>query len=237
MSASSSELNATYTLRIVRGATRFPERPLTDDRILIGGGSNCHLQLGGGVPILHSVLVRQDQEFWIEAVVGDPPLFVNGQHVRQSIIRPDDAVDLAGFQFQIIKSASDGIAAPVPAFDQLKDLTAEQIVDRLEDEMGALTSLEERRRQGAEALVAAARAAGGETTSHDASAPIETDIHGLIEVLRQRAAELDRREAALQSHAERLERTQQELGAQVEKVVESLGTENAVAAGDVKLTA
>lgn len=84
-------------IEIRGGRTRFPRRPITGDRLLIGSGSNCHLQLGGGMPMAHSVISRGPEGWLIEALVAEPRLIVRGEATRKATLQDGDVVQLGPF--------------------------------------------------------------------------------------------------------------------------------------------
>ncbi len=88
-------------LEVRRGRTHFPQRPLTSSRILIGSGTNCHLQLGGDVPMLHSLLVLDEEHWTLDVIAPEPTLFVNGEVCRHRELCIGDRIQLADFEFAL----------------------------------------------------------------------------------------------------------------------------------------
>lgn len=209
-----SDSSTSFVLLVERGQTRFPERPVDRDRYLIGAGSNCQLQLGGEMPILHSIIVPEGDHLWIDAVVPNPPLIVNGNAVRESELHVGDVLEIGEFVFSVaIGRVSQARAVPQPS----SALSANELVDALDAELKALEQIDSTRATGAAALLAAAG-----TVAVSAASPA-TD--GLDRMLQERARDLDRREAALQAVAEKLERAQQDLQRQIALLAEQLGRE------------
>ena len=89
-------------LQISRGGTRFPLRPVCTSRFLIGAGTNCHLQLGGDIPQLHSLLLREFDGWTIEAIAPEPVLQVNGSDTRRCRLEPDDVVTIGPFELRLV---------------------------------------------------------------------------------------------------------------------------------------
>lgn len=148
--------DVTHTLRVTRGGTRFPERPIDTERFLIGAGSNCHLKLGGGIGILHSVVVVRGDVLWIDALISDPPLMVNGKKVRDGELKHGDVIEIGPFQFQLCKKALEPRnEEPVEEMEpeSLEDLSAEELVDRLGEELEQLETIAETQDMGFEALL------------------------------------------------------------------------------------
>lgn len=161
-----SEINDWLEVR--RGRTRFPCRPLNSSRYLIGSGSNCHLQLGGTVPMLHSLLVHRDERWTVEVVAPEPTLLVNGESCRHRHLCVGDCIRLAGFEF-VLCTAEGGVPKPdqrkphhqMFASTSLEEdtagLTASQLLERMEQEIAVVEEFEENRRRGAISLLDAAR--------------------------------------------------------------------------------
>ena len=168
-------------LEIRRGKTNFPLRPISGDRFLIGAGSHCHLQLGGEhVPMLHSLLVIQGHTASLEAVVPAPPLLVNGAACRQVELSDEDTVMIGEFEFVFHRLLSNEPQAQVsvnePAIpfeaEQLAQLSAAELVSRLEQEAASIGDYQIRREMGAAALLDAALRHGEGT--HPAIVPMAT---------------------------------------------------------------
>ncbi len=113
--------------------------------MLIGSGSNCQLQLGGGMPMAHSVIAESPSGWAIEALQPEPPLLVDGQRVRQSALVDGSAVQIGPFQFvlHLPAVAAQELLAPVPVAETvalaaqpawtetLDSLPAEELLDGL----------------------------------------------------------------------------------------------------------
>ena len=224
-----------YVLKVARGSTQFPTRPISCERFLIGGGSNCQLRLGGDTPMLHSIIITRNDRLWIDAVVPAPALIVNGQAVREAALGEGDSVEIGEFRFEI------GLGAPVkqsqPVAEKreidlnetLAESSAEQLVDFIDAELRQLQDVAAQQEMGARALLEAAK-------SVDPQADRES-IHALVEQLRQRAAELEARDLELADHAERLEQTQRELQEQLEIITDELNDSDSDEPPQLRLTA
>lgn len=219
-----------YFLRIERGRTRHPERPITVDRFLIGAGSNCHLQLGGEMPILHSILVPVDEALWIDAVAPEPRLYVNRKHVQDGPLFAGDLVEIGDFVFSVGERVLDLPQFPeIDVADEnvdLEELTAEDLADLLREEIRQIEELEASRISGLNALLQAAQAESQQTQPEFlesqtpvsvASSPLNPPL--VAEDLDKRAAELDLREAALAERAEQLLRAQERLESYLQQLV------------------
>jgi len=148
-------VDSRFFLVIERGRSRFPRRPINQERFLIGGGTNCQLQLGGEIPMLHSIILNESESLWIDAVVAEPPLLVNGQKIREGELRHGDVIQIGSFLFSVDRcEVAPTIAQEVPA----PEITVEYL-QYLSTELERLEQVARGRELGAQALVSAARAA------------------------------------------------------------------------------
>jgi predicted component of type VI protein secretion system len=152
-------------LEVRRGLTRAPRREILGRRFLIGAGSNCQLQLGGGdVPILHSILLVEEDGAHIDAVVATPQLLVNGRPQRSADLRDGDVFTIGKFEFQVhvplptgaLQSAAGQEPPPAAAADP-GQLSATELVALIEGEEELVSQFETARRNGAAALLDAVR--------------------------------------------------------------------------------
>ncbi len=137
-------------IEILGGRTRFPRRPIRGDRLVIGAGSHCHLQLGGRMPMVHSVLSRGREGWIIEALVAEPDLKVRGETTRRTSLNDGDQIQVGPFRLVAhlpagVEPAS--LPSPGPAEQpeldfptRAGDLSAEELVDELTTELTAAVS-------------------------------------------------------------------------------------------------
>lgn len=147
-------------LEVRRGRTRARRRPVRSRRFLIGAGSNCQLQLGGEeIPILHSILLVDDEGAHIDAVVSSPELLVNGIPQRAADLHDGDVFSIGRFEFAV--NVPDQFAASQAAVDELplddaadvETMSAAELVARIEREQAAVERFENSRSEGAAALL------------------------------------------------------------------------------------
>ncbi len=155
-------------LEIRRGRTKFPHRPLTASRCLIGSGTNCHLQLAGDVPLLHSLLVLDEGRWTLEVIAPEPKLFINGEASRHRELCVGDCIQLGDFEFALCRGEG-GPQEPAPRRlhhrqfpsgsdrDVAARLTAAELVERMESELDVMLEFDEGRRECARALLEAIR--------------------------------------------------------------------------------
>lgn len=226
-----------FLLRVERGRTAFPDRPVHPERFLIGAGSNCHLQLGGDFPILHSIVIPRGDDLWIDAIVPAPMLLINGQPVRESVLKQGDVIEIGEFVFTVHKkepaeSGAQTCETEAPAPDRM---SAAELVEQIEGEMARLENVEADREQGAQALLETLLH-GGHSEAAESSGP-HASLHRLFEELEDRARQLDQREQRLQEHAKRLEQAQRQLQEQLALLHGQLDATSQDEAADLRLTA
>lgn len=150
-------------LEITRGRTRFRSRPVAGPRFLIGAGVTCDLRLGGTeIPVLHSIINVSGNEIHLEAVAPNPVLIVNGRGVREVELSDGDVIGIGDIELRARLTvhhspagiqAADVPAAVVEADDvSLADLSAAELIERIETEERMVEEFEEGRLNGARAL-------------------------------------------------------------------------------------
>lgn len=190
-------------LEITRGRTQHRVRPIRSDRFLIGSGEWCQLRLGGDTPALHSVLVNKNGMLTIEAIASEPALLVNGQCVESAELHDGDELSVGSISM-ILHGESDGLADPLMqpidieallALDQpaesIPELSASEIVDRLEIDMALVATWEDGREDAAESLIdAAARVRRSVDEQADRPRRILRELETAVESLNKIAADL-----------------------------------------------
>lgn len=155
--------NPMLYLEIVRGATRFPNRPVYEGVFLIGSGSNCDLRLGGpDTPAVHSVVRAEPGNVHIESLSRKPVLRVNGHPCERIELRSGDRIQIGSIQmvakFQTVPAAP-SMTVEEPAVQDLSAMSAEQLIGLLEEDLALVENDQQRRETGAEMLLEAARQA------------------------------------------------------------------------------
>jgi hypothetical protein len=71
--------------------------PLLSERVTIGGGKGCDVRLTHPDLDATEIEVRRDGSAWrARSMLDGARLLVNGEHVQERLLRPNDAIDLAG---------------------------------------------------------------------------------------------------------------------------------------------
>lgn len=145
----------TDCLEVRDGETADRMRPLVSDRVLIGSGSTCQLQIvADEVAMVHATLTRVTAStgsgWMLEAIAAHPAVLVNGTPIRQCELSHGDLIGLAGVNLELVCA---NMAASVPMAESIADepplatdpsmMTAAELVDALDREMQLVSELEE----------------------------------------------------------------------------------------------
>jgi hypothetical protein len=122
--------------------------------------------LGGGIPVLHSLIHRDGNEVWIEGIASSPALEVNGERRKTARLVDGDRICIGPFEFQIVIPAVAAVqpGSSVDTSDQNaitpcadspspQSLTAAELVEQIEREQARVEQFESRQRMGADALM------------------------------------------------------------------------------------
>jgi hypothetical protein len=208
----SSSQPARLWVEVRRGRTRAPRRAVKSERFLIGAGSNCQLQLGGDdIPILHSILLVNEEGAHIDAVVPWPQLIVNGTPQRTADLHDGDQFTIGKFEFAVHEQrpAAAGQALAMAA-----------IVERIERDQRQVQQFETARESGALALLQAAKQAARD---REGDSPVSADellreLQDLSRELDRRARLLAQREAECAERAANLLKVHDEISDQMEQI-------------------
>lgn len=251
-------------LEICRGRTRFPQRPISGPRFFIGSGPSCDLQLGGeDFPAIHSLIQIRENGVWFETLAATPPVRINGEQTHGEWLRDGDRIEIGAFQFlahllPMLPPIAIGEASarstdvaegtfPRRAVEDLSELSASELADRLDADMHLVEHHERGRQAGGQALLQALRRrtletpqpaaarpqpapwAASATSSASAAAQREfqaeldrlcKDLEELTTTLERRSETISQREYQFASAAESLLETQRQLVNQLEVALE-----------------
>ena len=254
-----------YSLEITKGKTEFPIRPLQDNRLTIGAGSCCGLQLAGhDMPILHTVIQIDNQDVMIKAISPQPKLLLNGTPIHGSTLSDGDLITIGPIEFkfhltcpQTVTSISSAGLSGSPLETSvhitpdkrdhsmtnettLKDLSASELVDLLEQDFQLIEQFESRREQGAAALLSHIHQTkeeqdeqleAQESLSELEQFELLSDLEGMMEeltkfseALHQRADLLTTREKQYEVAAASLLETQEKLASQLDRTLDHVET-------------
>jgi hypothetical protein len=198
--ASSSDQSRLW-VEVRRGRTRAPRRAVRSERFLIGAGSNCQLQLGGDeIPILHSILLVNEDGAHIDAVVPWPQLIVNGSPCRTADLHDGDQFTIGKFEFAVHEQrpagAGQAISAPMQDLPEVAE----------DDDLGALS------------VAARGIAAGDEADGPASPDQLLQELQSLSLELDRRTQLLARREAECAERAASLLKVHDQIAGQMEQM-------------------
>jgi hypothetical protein len=194
-------------------------------RFLIGSSSRCDLRLGAAeIPPLHALILVDGSDIWLEAMATAPPLRVNGRAETSVRIVDGDRIGIGAIELVAHVPVQSVVPAPVAEtldFDldlleeadepAISELSAKELVERIEATTELVNEFEERQRLGIEALQAAVQrreahpasveVAGGAVlpiagaVGQTAARPL-VDLESLVVQLSSVVAELEKRSGA-----------------------------------------
>ena len=256
------ESSPQYSLEIVKGKTKFPVRPLQGDRLTIGAGTCCGLQISGQtMPILHTVIHIESEEVTIEAIAPQPRLLLNGIPHQRSVLADGDVITIGPIEFvfrltgipSVMSISNAGLSGspsetsgPITPDKRdhsmtnettLKDLSASELVDLIEQDFRLIEQYESRREQGAAALLSqisqieAEQETEQEILSEQEQVSLLADLEAMMEELtkfseelQQRAEQLSSREQQYEVAAASLLETQEKLASQLDETLDHVGS-------------
>ncbi len=151
-------------LKITRGKTKFPFRAIESDRFLIGAGNCCQLQLSAeNIPMVYAIVHQVQGGYQIEALHSEPPMLVNGTKQQFAILQAGDRLSLGAYEFEFLidqaehvlratqEEAKETASQPIlteprtliPSVPtKIDELTASELVSRIEKELELIDQLE-----------------------------------------------------------------------------------------------
>jgi hypothetical protein len=207
-------------LEICRGRTEHPLRPVYAERYLIGSSARCDLRLGGQeIPPLHSLIFVDGQDVWLEAMAATPELRVNGRTQTSVRLVGGDRIEIGPIELvaHIPAQTENSIQPQEPQNIEIHDelpepdvseLSANELVERIEAATELVNEFEQRQRLGIESLQVAIQQREKQHTSPDAPAhallPIASavpdrpgvDLDSLVVQLASVVGELEKRSGA-----------------------------------------
>ena len=253
-------------LEIGRGRTEHRKRPVESPRFLIGSSARCDLCLGGvEIPPLHSMICTNGAEVWLEAMSDSPELLVNGRAEKSVRLKDQDRVRIEPFELIVHLPANTSVAQSAPSetlqsaeqesrSPEPSELSALELVERIEVATQLVNDFEQRNRLGMESLLSAVQERGNRMLAGAPSTPRGTvlpmsamsaeanhlelaDLESLVGHISDVVSELEkrsgfqwRREAGYRDAVSSLFETQDRLSRQLEillRRVASLNTEQA----------
>ena len=206
------------------------------DQIRVGSSPVCEIHLLEG-PLLHSVIRTEAGAVWIETADEAAELNVNWRACRRMALRDGDVISICGMDMTVRDAAT--YSAQVGAVELVEDitqLTADELCDRILSEQSAVDQFEEGRLKGMQKLMEAMKAviAAEPATSEllptapavefsDECQRLLDQIHEMSEMMNGRTRELDLCENELVAATELLEETQDRVSRQIETLLDQIG--------------
>jgi pSer/pThr/pTyr-binding forkhead associated (FHA) protein len=181
-----TSLDTHLVLEICRGRTEQPLRPVQSPRFLIGSSPRCDLRVGSAeIPPLFALIFVDGSDIWLESMAATPALRVNGRAETSVRIADGDRIGIGSIE--LVAHVPAASLAAVPVADNLEmsfedeadapaasDLSARELVERIEAATELVNEFEERQRLGIEALHSAVEG----RLQRPASASPEIEVSG-----------------------------------------------------------
>lgn len=206
------------------------------DRIRIGSSPLCEIHLLEG-PLLHSVIHTEAGATWIEIHDEAAELNVNWRRCRRMALRDGDVISVAGMDITVRTAFSFAANGDVSTLvEDMTQLTAEELCDRILTEQSAVNEFEAGRLQGVQKLMDAMKEAiaaepmMAEMLNSTAAVEFSDEcqklldqIHEMSEMMHGRTQELDLCESELAAATSLLEETQDRVSRQIETLLDQIG--------------
>ena len=129
--------------RIATVSGRQPIEPIALGQFLIGSGPSCQLRLGSsGIPEVHTMLAVEQDCIQLSAKAAEPVVYVNGSEVRECELQDGDLVEIADHKMLFRRvGAEERITLDETTFGSVADKTAEELVDKLEEQIHLVEEL------------------------------------------------------------------------------------------------
>ncbi|HEY4259924.1 MAG TPA: FHA domain-containing protein [Schlesneria sp.] len=205
------------------------------DQIRIGSSPVCEIHLLDG-PLLHSVIRTDAGAVWIEVADEAAELNVNWRACRRMALRDGDVISVCGMDMTVRDVASySAHTGAIELVENITQLTADEICDRILSEQASVDQFEAGRLQGMQKLMEAMKAV---ITAEPSTAAVLTNtpvvefsdecqrlldqIHEMSEMMNGRTRELDLCETELVAATELLEETQERVSRQIETLLDQI---------------
>lgn len=229
--AQTSKPAAQFTLELDEGSMVIDR-----DHFRIGSSPVCEIHLLDG-PLLHSVIRTDAGAVWIEIADEAAELNVNWRACRRMALRDGDVISVGGMDMTVRDTACySAHAGAIELVENITQLTADELCDRILSEQASVDQFEAGRLQGMQKLMEAMKAvivAEPSTAAVVTSTPVVEfsdecqrlldQIHEMSEMMNGRTRELDLCETELVAATELLEETQDRVSRQIESLLDQIG--------------
>lgn len=213
-------------LRVILEATTGSGRPrrvlVEGGTCLIGRGDFCDVQVAHvDVPLAHSEIHIEHGAIWIEAA-DEPDLEINGRRCRRLALRDGDAVKL-GDTLITIRINPAGVLADDS--DELSQLSALELCERIEHEQAAVAEYERKRLAGWDALLTQletiiAHEPAGAMQQEARIEAVLAQLHEVSSLLADRTRELAAQETQFLEAADELKHSQDQIASRLEHLMQ-----------------
>lgn len=162
--------------RIASAVGRQPIEPVAVGEFRIGSGPSCQLRLGGGsLPEVHSVLTVETDQIVLNCQAEKPALLLNGSAVSSCELQDGDLVEIGDHRLLFRRVGSEQrITLDETAFGTDSSDSAEDLVDRLNEQLQLVEDLAETPDQNIVELLKAVATAGTNQSSASSHTEDET---------------------------------------------------------------
>lgn len=200
--------------------------PLEGGSCLLGSGEFCDIRLPDEhIPQAHSEIHLQGEVLWIEGL-DEGWIMVNGQPCRRWALRENDLIQIGGCTLRVRINPPDELQQ-LPDFpEDLSELSALELCERVEAEQARVQAFEEKRLAGWEALLQQIE----EVLRHEVPQSAEHEarleralqqLHQLSDTLSEQAQFLAQREAAFaESASATLQEIQERIHNQLDRLLQ-----------------
>lgn len=190
--------NTVGYFRIASVTGRQPIEPVGIGEFLIGSAAHCHLRFGeAGIPEVHTTLLVDRDIVRLRSSTTNPPILVNGQQETECRLADGDMLELGQHRLlfrlaaaeQRITLNEDQFAVPIDSRESANTqdaLNAQQLVERLEEQLDLVEELTHSPDDGMLELLKAV------TQTGDAKPPRQTSQLQEVKLLIQKNQEASR---------------------------------------------
>lgn len=130
--------------RIASSNGREPIQPVVAGQFLIGSGVQCQLRLGDDeIPEIHTVLEVVEDTVTLSTKTDSPCLLINGTAPSSAKLEDGDLLEIGSYRMLFRRASADArITLDEERFNSEADITtAEQLVDRLDEQIRIVEEL------------------------------------------------------------------------------------------------
>ncbi len=219
---------ASLLLEVRDASGQFTRHLVEGDGYLIGRGDFCDLWLDdAGLPLVHSEIHVQEGAVWIEAVDA-AAVEINGKPVPRFALRSGDVLRLGTISVTIWMGTDAQTAWQLPAdgWEDLSQLSALELCERIEAEEAAIHDDERRHWQGIEALLVTLesllRTDRELVVDDQRTENVVQQLQALSEALATRTQQLADQEQQFLNTASEIKQSQEDMARRLESMIHQI---------------